>query len=86
MSIKCEEAILIPNESLRSKLDKLTFKCKLGCEMEIPYSEYKEHMILKCSKLEYQKKCDELLKRIEILAKENDKLTKVQKILLMNET
>ena len=40
---------------------------------------YKEHMILKCSKLEYQKKCDELLKRIEILTKENDKLTKVRK-------
>ena len=76
---KCEEAILIPNESLRSKLDKLTFKCKLGCEMEIPYSEYKEHMILKCSKLECQKKCDELLKRIEILTKENDKLTKCRK-------
>lgn len=83
---KCEEVILIPNESLRMKLCKLIFKCKLGCGKEIFYSEYIEHMILKCPKLEYQKKCDELLKRIAVLTKENDKLTKLQKKLIVNET
>lgn len=43
-------------------------------------------MILKCSKLDYQKKCDELLKRIEEITKENEQLTQFQNKLLIHES
>ena len=77
----CQNPIFKSSNDINALLEKLKFKCKNGCDDEIPYKELEDHYKNKCSKreidykseyLKYKNKYEDLLKQFEELKNNNE--------------
>ena len=82
----CEHALLNTPIQINSLLEDLKFKCKNGCDEQIPYSELNNHYTNLCTKkidykskyLEYKNKYEEALKELEELKHKNNEENPLQ--------
>ena len=49
------------NTKYKNILSNLKFKCKNGCDIQIPYNDLREHYEEKCPKLDFKPKYESLL-------------------------
>ena len=63
----CTGGALKESRMMKNILSVLKFKCKNGCEEEIPYLELRDHYQEKCKKMNYRNKCENLKKEIDNL-------------------
>lgn len=69
------------NEILKEITSKLVVKCKFKCGELIPFNKYKEHIKLKCAKINFKDKFFNLNEKlICVKAKENELNKKIKKL------
>ncbi|MCQ2820433.1 MAG: hypothetical protein MJ252_24475, partial [archaeon] len=83
---RCTGATQKPNRVMRSVLSKLKIKCRRGCGEELSYSDYENHFMNACSKIDFKvkyemeksknEKLTEQLKEIQKLKEENESMKK----------
>lgn len=71
---KCQNFELKENKIIKNILSNLKFKCKNGCDIQIPYNDLKEHYEEKCPKLDFKSKYESLLEQFNKLQVEYDTL------------
>ena len=59
---------------VKNILSNLKFKCKNGCDIQIPYNDLREHYEEKCPKLDFKPKYESLLSQFNKLKIEFDTL------------
>ena len=52
---------------VKNILSNLKFKCKNGCDIQIPYTDLREHYEEKCPKLDFKPKYESLLSQFNKL-------------------
>lgn len=65
----CSGGAIKESRMMKNILSGLKFKCKNGCEEEIPYLQLREHYQEKCKNINYRKKIEVLKKDIDNLKK-----------------
>src|SRR5574344_2466704 len=50
---KCKDFEVKPAKFISQMLEKIKFKCKNGCDAEIPYNDVEEHYMLKSPKIDF---------------------------------
>lgn len=79
----CNEDIK-ENKILKELTSKLLIKCKNGCGELIPFDDYKEHIEIKCKKIDYKEGLSALRERLFELTANEIQIKKVLQILKMN--
>ena len=72
------------NKIFKELTSKLLVKCKNGCGELIPFDDYKEHMEIKCKKIDYKEGLGPLREKLFELTANEIQIRKVLQILKMN--